>query len=904
MKLWLACGLVALVASFSSPVLAQLAQGELRGTAVDESGAVLPGVTITAAHVETGTTRTAVTSEKGTYLMPAMPLGTYKVTAELSGFSTVVRDGFRLAVGESAAINFTMKVATLQETVTVTGESPLVDTKKSTLSGRVDPEQVQQLPLNGRNWLDLVSMVPGARGNPGDIRAGASGSDAARYQMDGLSVTGQGTGGETQSYGLDVIGELEVLTNRYDAEYGRVTGAVVNAVTKSGTNQLRGSAYDYVRDDSMNAKDFVRDTVTPLHETQPGFTLGGPIVRDKAHFFGSYERQQRGITNIPTTGLAQFDVPLSAPITRHLITARIDAQLNAMNRLFFRTNPFKETRLNEGIGGKVVFNGGDNYRAYNQDGVAGETWVLGNRLVNEVRAGVFYFHKKLEELSATPRYAFPSVTLGPATNVPQWWKERIFQANESFSYFLPDWHGNHRIKSGVQYQRSYYQGELPSRSYGNFSFDKDPSNFLDLATYPRPTSFGISIGDFHYDVVNPAYGVYAQDDWSASRRLTLNLGIRYDLEPAVDNPGLVEQSVEPGTRHTQKTNFAPRVGFTYDLQGDGRSVVRGGAGRYNGNILLNIPMNEARNRNEQVQLTVTNPDLFNPLQGQNFQQLLTQPRNLVVMANDYKAPQQDQVTIGFAQQIGQRHAVQSDFVHTTGRYLQMSRLINYFEDPTLHVPRNPVTAGRPFPQFVEITRYESTGRSEYDGLQLGFTGRRGPNGRFDFQAGYTLSRTKGSTDANRFGAVNNPFNVEDEYTYTTADQRHRFLINGTTYLPWDIRVSAIWFSGSPKPLNISTSLNPFRSGGTRWLDAQGGILPKNGARATSWDNKLDLRLAKNVKVGRINAQATADVFNILNITNYGSYGTTFGTAQYLLPAFTTNNFYQPRLVQLGFRVTY
>lgn len=558
MKVRLACGIVALVASFSSPIVAQLAQGELRGTAVDENGGVLPGVTITAVHVETGTTRTAVTSDTGTYLMPAMPLGTYKVTAELLGFSTVVREGFRLAVGESAAISFTMKVATLQETVTVTGESPLVDTKKSSLSGRVDPEQVQQLPLNGRNWLDLVSMVPGARGNPGDIRAGASGSDGARYQMDGLSVTGQGTGGETQSYGLDVIAEMQVLTNRFDAEYGRVMGAVVNAVSKSGTNQLRGSAYDYVRDDRMNAKDFVRNTVTPLHEAQPGFTLGGPIVHDRAHFFGSYERQKRGITNIPTTGLAKFDVGASAPITRHLITARVDAQLTRANRLFFRTNPFKETRINEGIGGKVVFNAGDNYRAYNQDGVAGETWVLSDRLVNEVRAGVFYFHKKLEELAAMPRYSFPSVTLGPATNVPQWWKERIFQANESISYFLPASHGEHRTKAGFQYQRSYYQGELPAKSYGNFSFDKDPSNFLDPATYPKPTSYGVSIGDFHYNVMNPAYGLYVQDDWSAQPHLTLNLGVRYDLEPKVDNSGLVEQSVEPGTRHTQKTNVAPR----------------------------------------------------------------------------------------------------------------------------------------------------------------------------------------------------------------------------------------------------------------------------------------------------------------------------------------------------------
>src|SRR5262249_25161539 len=236
-------------------------------------------------------------------------------------------------------INFTMKVATLEETVNVTGESPLVDTKKSSLSGRVDPEQVQQLPLNGRNWLDLVSMVAGSRGNPGDIRAGASGNDGARYQMDGLSVTGQGTGSETQSYSQEVVGEVQVLTNRYDAEYGRVTGAVVNAVTKAGSNTLHGSDYYYLRDDKMNAKNWLTGAVTPLHQAQPGLTLGGPIVRDKAFFFGGYEYQSSDITNRPTTGSPIFDVNVDAPQTRHLVTARIDTQLNQKHRLFFRTNP-------------------------------------------------------------------------------------------------------------------------------------------------------------------------------------------------------------------------------------------------------------------------------------------------------------------------------------------------------------------------------------------------------------------------------------------------------------------------------------------------------------------------------------------------------------------------------------
>src|SRR5262245_46540818 len=579
------CLTVGLIACCPPPVAAQLAEGELRGTVVDESGAVLPGVTIIAVHLETGTSRTTTTEVNGGYLMPSMPLGTYRVTAELSGFSTVIRDGFRIAVSASVGINFTMQVATLEETLTVTGESPLVDTKKSSLSGRVDPEQVQALPLNGRNWLDLVSMVAGSRGNPGDIRAGASGADAARYQMDGLSVTGQGTGGETQSYSQEIIAELQVLTNRFDAEYGRVTGAVVNAVTKAGTNQFRGAVYDYIRDDAMNAKDFVTGNVTPLHEAQAGLTLGGPIVRDKAHFFGSYERQGRDITNIPTTGIAQYDQPVASPITRHLISARVDMQLNNNNRLFVRTNPYKELRIAEGVGAKVTYSAGDNYHAYNQDGVMGWTWVVNNRLVAETRAGAFYCHKSLEELAQTPRYAFPSVTLGPATNVPQWWQEEIFQANEALSYFLPTSHGEHRIKAGFQYQRSYYKGELPSHSFGNFSFDKDPTNWNDMNTWPKPTTYGVSLGDFHYNVVNPAYGAYAQDDWTAAQRLTLNLGLRYDFEPAVNNPGLEEEAVQSGERHGQKLNFAPRLGFTYDLSGDGKSILRAGAGRYYGNIL-------------------------------------------------------------------------------------------------------------------------------------------------------------------------------------------------------------------------------------------------------------------------------------------------------------------------------
>ena len=186
---------------------------------VDESGSALPGVTVTATHTDTGTSRTTVTSTTGVFLMPALPIGRFRLQLELTGFNTVVQENFQLEVGQSAMLSFTMKIATLQETITVAGESPLVETQKSELAGRVSATQVENLPLNGRNWLDLVALVPGARGNPGTIRAGFAGRDMARYQVDGVDVSGQCCGGSNQGYSQENIQEFEVITNRYDAEY-------------------------------------------------------------------------------------------------------------------------------------------------------------------------------------------------------------------------------------------------------------------------------------------------------------------------------------------------------------------------------------------------------------------------------------------------------------------------------------------------------------------------------------------------------------------------------------------------------------------------------------------------------------------------------------------------------------
>ena len=208
-----------------------------------------------------------------------------------------------------------MKVASVAETITVQGESPLVDTKKSELSGRVEQTQVENLPVNGRDWLGLVSLVPGRARQPGPIQAGASGSDMAKYQVDGVDVTNQCCGGSNQGYSMENIEEFKVETNRYDAEYGRVNGAVINAVTKAGTNKVRATGFGFFRQDDFfgpfhDAPSFYTGTDRAVRQKQTGVNSGGPIVKNKAFYFASYEYQKLGATARPNTGFAQFDVDL------------------------------------------------------------------------------------------------------------------------------------------------------------------------------------------------------------------------------------------------------------------------------------------------------------------------------------------------------------------------------------------------------------------------------------------------------------------------------------------------------------------------------------------------------------------------------------------------------------------
>jgi hypothetical protein len=904
---------LALAAGLATPpAFAQTSQAEIRGTVVDQSGAALPGVTVTATHVDTGALRTTVTSETGVFLMPAMPLGLYRVQADLAGFSSVVRDNFRLEVGQSAVLTFSMRLATVQETVTVTGEAPLVDTRSSELAGRVTSGQVQDLPLNGRNWLDLVALVPGARGNPGTVRAGFAGGDMAKYQVDGVDVSGTCCGGSNQGYSQENIQEFEVITNRYDAEYGRAAGVVINAVTKSGTNQFRGSGFSFLRDSDLgDARNFFTDTVQPFKERQSGINGGGPIKKDRAFVFASYEYQRRAVTAIPKTGFAAVDVPASNDISRHYTTGRVDLQMGQAHRLFARSSKYDWEQINVGVGERNALSNGYSRPSKNTDLSVGETWVISNRMVHEIRAGFSAIDNQLVSNSSLPLHTFPSIILGSPTNSPQWWKEFNVQVNNSLSYFIPSWHGEHSLKTGFQFFQPHYDGAFPSAEpWGaSYTFSTDPRDPNDPSTYPAPTRYSVVLGDPSYKILNTTYAGFFKDDWRLSSKFTMNLGFRYDVEIGTVNTDL-QNPIEPGEKRGDYNNVAPRLGFAYDLRGDGRTVVRGGWGRNFDKVLLNISSNERRSLLFQfASQTVLNPSYTNPLNGVTFEDIKRQnlPRNIVVIANDYKTPTSDQLSIGIAQQIGSRLSVQMDYVHSDGFNEPRARSINFFEDPVTHLPIHPTRGGRPYPQFNEITRYETTAASEYDGWQFGFNGRQiGPDwAKTEVSGSYTLSWTYSDHESNRFDGVTNPFNLADEWSFSASDQRHRVATNTSTQLPWGVQVATIFFAGSKRPINTRTTLDPFGSGAGRWLDATGATVGRNSERTEKNDYKLDLRLSKFfTTAGRLRLQGIVEAFNVLNTRNLTNYNGIVTASTYLQPASSTDVFYQPRQLQFAFRVTY
>lgn len=942
---------------------AQVRQAEVAGIVTDSSGGVLPGVTVTATHVATQQVRTTVTDTDGRYLFPALPVGVYQIRAELEGLTPIVFSDYRLQVGDSARLDITMRVAALEDTITVVGQPPLIDTTKSDLSGRIDQTQLEELPLSGRNWLAFATLAPGVKsdGRGGQPTAGVGDSRMSKVYIDGGQIQNLSTVAVDLEISKEIVGEFEVITNRFDAVMGRAGTSVVNALTKSGGDRFSGSTYVYFRDDALNGKDFFTGRVEPYRNQQYGFTLGGPIVKGKTHFFGSYERQEEPKTLSANTGFQIFDAPVESTDTRNLFFGRVDHSITGSHRVTFRFNRFDRIQPHTTVGGGVSISNSHTFDFETNRYNAGISSIFGDRFVNQFAVTYLKSVRLFNRFTGPPDretfglapsnnnlHQFPAVRIGGITNVgnerPEFWHIR----NDASLVF--DWRGQHNLKFGGEWNHQYIWGVFAANSNGTFVYAQNPPNLAtccpggdqsqwDKSQFPVPIRYSQALGDFFYDAPNDIYAAYIQDDWTVHPRLTLNLGLRYDIE--IGSLGHDQLGLVTNPRSNDSDNFQPRVGFAYDLTGGGTTILRGGGGIYYDQVFLNVTFNQRRsNTGRQVSVTTfnTNNDpnfARDPLGGRTFDDFIAGAgaTNVARISETTGQPYVYSWSIGVGHQLTPSLAVSADYVGQRSDTMLRALDSNVFCCRPDGNPL-PVTSGnfpelggsvtgdgRPDRRFNAITEYLADGRSRYHGLQLTLTKRMDRN--YQFGLNYLLSKNEDDHNG-AFSQPHNPFNKADEYGVSLQDQRHRLVGNWVAYLPWQVHFGGVVHVGSGQAVGVTTGgidiLGKGNSSGARptcGLDSRfnpgcaalgipaGQRVPRNALRSDPV-YRLDLRLARRFSAGRVTVDPSIEIFNVFNRENYDPfrYNGNLASAGFGRPGRSDALPYLPRQAQVAVRVAF
>jgi len=793
-----------LVALLAIPVTGYAQEATITGTVTDSTGLVLPGVTVVALHEDTGNVLETVTDGRGAFRMPAR-IGSYSVTATLDGFGTITRTGVSVQVGQVATIDIELAPSALQESVTVTGIAPLLETSTSSLGSNISRTQMEELPINGRNWQDLAMLAVGNKVNEvgtnevASDRAGGSGDAQGNYQVnvDGQQVTymGGGLGNVNPRWSRDSIAEFEYISNRFDASQGRSAGIQINAVTKSGTNAYRGTFGTYIRDDSLNAADHISNEVLPFNDKQYSFTHGGPIVRDRLHYFANYELEKQAWSTIYTTPFDSFNLTFTEPRKEQKVGGRVDYQINPSFRASVTGAFWKNDQaLDQGFQGSSTRHPSFTVHTIRQSEQTQLTLtkVIGNRAVNEFRAGYLHMGNHEESVVPWPNHpaaksddittgapiiTFRGISFGPPGSVPQNIRQGNISMRNDFTLSF-DKAGRHDLKLGGDYIRNKYDllicrectgiidargGPRPSNIEEIFPVWNNPDSwdldaFNDIARYYR-----IGIGDFTFDVTRHQIAGWVQDDWQVGSNLTLNLGLRYDV--TLNGYGEdfdFEPWVKAG-RPYDKNNIGPRVGFAY--QATDRTVIRGGWGKYFGwvtdqsahgtvswvNIIgvellndgrddfLSNPFNGPQPTFEQVEPQTCWRQLQNT--GASQPGCIRRYIGNNLASPDSQDPYSYQASIGFQQQLGETMSFEIDYVWWKNYYrMGLSPEVNQAFDPATGIPYdfNDISK-RPFPEWGEIDMRQNTlgDDGKQHTIQAGFTKRFSDN----WEASATYSAT-------------------------------------------------------------------------------------------------------------------------------------------------------------------
>jgi hypothetical protein len=919
----------------------------LTGVVTDTTDAVLPGATVVATHVDTGNTFVSVTDTSGQYRIGAMRPGVYRITVELGGFSTLSRENMELLVGQRAVANFKLTLSSLEETVTVSGESPLVDVTQSKLGGNVDSRQVSELPVNGRNWLDLTMLAPGSRANA--VGEAPIGTHAGQFQLnlDGQQVSNMmacARWGQPK-FSRDAIGEFEFVSSRFDATQGRSIGVQVNAVTRAGTNIYSGTFSGYFRDDDFNAPDPIVDRVLPYSNQQISATFGGPFSRDRAHFFGYYEGEREPQSYFFNSQYEDFNIDdLTGTRTENKVGARFDNQLSDSTRLMVRGNgwkfwqPYTDAAAGGSTGGATVHpSRASSKRLESAQVFATLTKTFGPRMFNELKPGYNYISSQDIQVVESPQISLVGYTIGQETFKPLYLTEKTWSVRNDLTLVL----GSHEMRMGAEYLHHVNTLYWPSNKFGALDAlgGTPPANLEDLfPVWDDPSTWNLdplspisrqwtqTVSNADYTIERPRHdsAFWIQENWTATSRLTLNLGVRWDL--AFNAVG--EDIDFPPFRTPQPhewNNVAPRLGFAYSL--NDATVLRGGWGVYYQG-LTDQPAHHSRIDLITVAPTVlndgradfaSNPFNSRELTFEDALELAGRRSTTGTIANpDLDTPYAYQTSVGVQRQLGRDMSVQADYVWTAGRHELSTRNINLSYNPETgaNYPFTD-TARLPYPTWRNVNMRFSDDKSNYHGLETAFTKRLSND--WQLSATYTLSGTwefeqlplnpgcqyvmtaPGVCDTPVTLAADLPQGV----FYLGGAQRHRAVVNGIWSLPLAFQLSGLYFFGEAGKLTTNSGRDVRQTGGGGGrIRPDGTVIPYNNFDREAL-HRVDLRLQKRFRFGqRATLDGILEVFNLFDHANYAGYNTNEASGTFGQPTRDTNVSYAPRMLQLGFRMAF
>jgi hypothetical protein len=976
---------VLLLAVFASLASAQGGRAELAGTVLDQGKAVLPGVTVTATHEGTGQERQAVTTAEGKFIIPTLLPGTYTIKAELQGFETTTRTGVVLQVGEEISLALTLNLAGVRETITVTGQSPVVETTASKIGTNITASEIDNSPSANRSQFSLMQTIPGlvptlqvGSFEGGQFSANGQATNNNLFLVDGQYDNDSRRGGSqgTQArVSLDSMSEYQVQTHQYGAEYGGSTGVVVNSVTKSGTNKLTGRAFEYFQDNTLQATDYFlkqRGEENPDSGSNVfGGSIGGPIVRNKLFFFGNWEQTR-------TNEAANLNFPAdAAPLARSYSTTtgfsgpntflRFDYHLNGSNQVSFRWTREHILTRNDSIEDDKAIPDAARHENDAGDHVYSISWtsVLNNRTTNELKFGHvresllqgspllfdddwnFIGYRGLEPFDVGSANTHPDYLAGPRNNYAQD-LIRDFTFDDTLTWIRSGWHGDHTFKAGVAASRN---GALPQGTAVNFTGAYDFLTNVNFnaaipSTYPR--RFQIRMGQFDFEEIDHQASGFVQDKWQVGKRLTLNLGVRYDWQKLVKT----------------KDAFGPRLGLAYDLTGSGKTVLRGGVGKVFQYQALNIMATLAQQPVVAPTFLydttqVTSPSITGQLpvrSGDPNATACLQPVNSTTAGEAVISPTCRAFLVGLRNQVnaggfinnqptvdgdrrlaytwafsaGVKHelapnmAVSIDYAGNRGRNNtatidinegptgangRITRLgVNTF-DPNGDIVPLSNTAARTA-NYIQFLQYQTLAalNSDFDSLELGLDKRF--SNRWSGRVSYTLAR------CNDVGVTEIVVDSDPRLDYgrCARDNRHAFATSANVNVWKGLGAGMVFRVYSGYPINETTGSDSNGDGTNNdrprkgvddltrpilsAVDSRGVAVRRglDGERKTL----LDGRVQYIWRVQRYQAGLFLEVYNLTNHVNFGDPTGARSSTNFMIPVVADN----PRTAQLGVRVTF